>query len=158
MFCYLFFIEIGANTMSTENVAGRGPTASWLVQAGLYLRIALKFITGAGLLTVIYIYCQRFWYDKFVVIFGPSMAKLGLTYTYGKGLTPPAQTLDMYDSMYTLLFWVPLGGGALFMILANRLSNEAKPEWLRKSQLLVRGLAAGVEEGGLRWGGIRLKL
>lgn len=125
-------------------VAKRGEPAlsPALALGSVYLRAALKLITGAGLITMIYVWCQYFWYDEFYAIFGNLMARLGLTYTYGKQLIPPAQTLDQYDSSYTLLFWVPLGGGSLFMIVAQRLPNHAKPEWLRKTQLLV-GVTVG---------------
>lgn len=106
--------------------------------AAPYLRSTLKLVTGAGLLFLVYMWCQYFWYEGFEKIYGASMARLGLVYTYGAGLDPPVKSLDMYDSFYILFLWVPLGGGALFMILAQRLPNQAKPGWMRRTQALVR--------------------
>ncbi|KAL6785949.1 FRE1C [Auxenochlorella protothecoides x Auxenochlorella symbiontica] len=106
--------------------------------AAPYLRSTLKLVTGAGLLFLVYMWCQYFWYEGFEKIYGASMARLGLVYTYGAGLDPPVKSLDMYDSFYILFLWVPLGGGALFMILAQRLPNQAKPGWMRRTQALGR--------------------
>lgn len=123
--------------------SAQGPHFGALRKVSPYLRSLLKLISGAGLLIIVYFWCQYFYYDEFYRIFGPSMSRLGLVYTYSRPLTPPVDFIDMYDSFYILLLWMPLGGGALFVTVAQRLPNDAKPRWLRNCQLLVCGMPGG---------------
>lgn len=123
-----------AGLSASRQMSRLGP----LLKASPYLRSVLKLISGAGLLLTVYMWCQYFYYDEFYRIFGPSMNRLGLVYTYSRPLDPPVKFIDMYDSFYILFLWMPLGGGALFVTLAQRLPNNTKPRWLRNTQLLVR--------------------
>lgn len=108
-----------------------------------YLRAALKLITGAGLVVIIFFRCYSFWKTDFNETMGASINKLGTIYTYGKNVKPvPARTLNPDNAFLTCLYWIPLGAGSLLMIMAQRLPKEGKPSWLRRTQLWV-GTRAG---------------
>lgn len=100
-----------------------------------YARTFIKLLVGSSLLFTVYIWCQRMFYEGFERIFGEGMKSMGIVYPYGAAYD--IKNPDQYDAFYVLFLWMPLGGGALLTILAQRLPNHTKPLWMKRTQALV---------------------
>ncbi|KAL6785951.1 FRE1D [Auxenochlorella protothecoides x Auxenochlorella symbiontica] len=101
-----------------------------------YARTFIKLLVGSSLLFTVYIWCQRMFYEGFERIFGEGMKSMGIVYPYGAAYD--IKNPDQYDAFYVLFLWMPLGGGALLTILAQRLPNHTKPLWMKRTQALGR--------------------
>lgn len=112
------------------------PRTSALRRTLPYIRNSLKLLVGCGLLFTVYMWIQFMWRASFNRIYGPGIKDLPLVYPYGAeyGISNPTGR----EPFYVLFTWIPLGGGALLTILAQRLPNDTKPTWMRKAQALVR--------------------